>query len=423
MASENNQIPGPFNNPQKGFNFFWSFRAQPKNITDKRKIEGTIQAPSAIYAIARVKRMGFVRPQVQLNIELTVLSGFGWIVAADFDLRDKARLYETIGRRLQRDGSLITALESSLDYLQDGRLKGAVAIMVAQINDGGQQIHEAMQAAGFTVRDAMVVRALSQSGSAFQAFTDLAAEAKARHHRNTALDSAMRMPILMLIGVYLALPAFFLGLGPRIAQFFKRLGAQNANIPDGVKAIYALVDWVNANLSAATVLYAAIGLAGFVLWNSSFWTHVAMRIKAFRELALKAEHASIWSVFSLMYAAGIPAEDICNVLRPTSRLPATSEALRRMSKRLAAGGTDREAIQSAGFPKFVVSGYRSAHESGSLSEGLKSFTSMLNEDIELLTAQTKGWLQLLSLLIMAATVLGVFYIVYYPIAGPILNSL
>ena len=80
-------------------------------------------------------------------------------------------------------------------------------------------------------------------------------------------------------------------------------------------------------------------------------------------------------------------------------------------------------MQSAGFPKFVVSGYRAARDSGSLPDGLKSFTGMLNEDIEMLTAQTKAWLQLMSLLIMALAVMGIFYVVYFPIVGPALNSL
>ena len=410
------------NKPHQGFALYWDFTAQAPNPGEKRKIAGMVQASSSVYALAKVKRMGFKRPQVRVNVMQTLSSGFGWITKADFDLRDKARLYETLGKRLQRDGSLVSALESAQEYLQDGRLKGAVAILAAQVNDG-QPLHSSMQIAGFTLRDAMVVRALSESGNAHQAFTDLASEARTRYQRDTALNSALRMPIFMLIALYLALPAFFLGLGPKIIKFFKRLGTQNTNIPESIKTIYGLVDWVSGNVQLATLAYFALGMGAIALWKSSIWSSLALKIKAFRDLSLKSEHAAIWSVYGLMYAAGIPGQDICAVLKPASQLKSTAEALTRMSKRLAAGSDDRDAVQSAGFPKFVVSGYRAARDSGSLSNGLKSFTAMLNEDIELLTAQTKAWLQLVSLLIMAASVMGIFYVVYYPIAGPVLNSL
>lgn len=406
----------------KGFAMYWDFVAMPAHSGDKRKVNGLVQASSQVYALSRVKRMGFKRPQVRINLWQTITSGFGWLVREDFDLRDKARLYETLGKRLQRDGSLIAALESAQQYLQDGRLKGAVAILAAQINDG-QPLHASMQTAGFTLRDAMVVRALSESGNAHQAFTDLAAEARARYQRDTALGSALRMPMLMLLALYLALPAFFLGLGPKVMQFFKRMGTQNTSIPDSIKSIYALVDWVNLHLELATMVYVAMGLGAVILWRSSLWSTLALKIKAFRELSLKSEHASLWSVYGLMYAAGIPGQDICTVLRPAAQLKQTNEALTRMSKRLAAGSDDREAVQSAGFPQFVVSGYRAARDSGSLSDGLKSFTAMLNEDIEMLTQQTKAWLQLVSIFLMSGAVMGVFYVVYYPVAGTVLNSL
>ncbi len=415
--------PSAQGKPVRGFNLYWSFTASPASAGDKRKVQGLVQASSEVFALARVKRMGFKRPKVHLNVLQTLSSGFGWLPRADFDLRDKARLYETLGRRLKREGSLITALESAQEYLQDGRLKAAVALLAAQISDG-QPIFAAMQTAGFTLRDAMVVRALGESGNAHQAFTDLAAEARTRHQRQSALGSALRMPKVMLSLLYaVVMPGFFLLLGPKIIKFFAQLGAHNINIPEPIQAIYALVGWVNANLALAAMLHIALGVGAVLLWNSPVWSMLALRIKAFRDLALKSEHASIWSVYGLMYSAGIPAQDICAVLRPAAQLPSTERSLSRMGKRLAAGGDDRDAVESAGFPKFVVSGYRAARDSGSLAEGLQSFTVMLGEDIEMLTASTKGWLQLLSLLIMAAVVVMIFYIVYYPIAGPVLKTL
>ena len=400
----------------------WNFVAYSQGIGDKRKkVEGLVQASTDIYAIAKIKKMGFLTPLVKLDIWNSITSGFGYLSPTDFDLRDKSRLYDTLSRRLAREGSIITALESSLEYLQDGRLKSAVAIMASSLSDG-QSVHEAMLRAGFTYRDAMVVRSLHDSGRLDKAFADLGKEARTRHQRESAVRSAVRTPIIVVSCIYLLLiPVFFLGIGPSMASFFKKLGS--VSIPDSIKLVYAAVAWVNLNLPAAIVLWLLLGAGGIALIKSNIWLKLSMQIPAFSNLTTKSEHASLWSVYGLMYAAGIAPQDICNVLREAVRIPETAQCLRQMSRRMAAGGDDRDAVQSAGFPRFVVAGYRAARDSGSLSEGLVTFTDMLNEDIVQLTAQVQGWLQAFSLLLMGSLVMAVFYLFYYPIAGPVLQSL
>lgn len=387
-----------------------------------KKTDGLVRAKTSSKARAQVRRMGFTRPVISLDVMASLSSGFGWIPKQDFDLRDKGRLYRTLGQRLKRDGSLVSALESAQDYLEDGRLKGAVAVLASQIIDG-HPVHEAMLTAGFPPRDAMVVRALGESGAMHKGFTDLSAEALTRHERNAALSSALRMPIIMVFVAYMALPAFFFGLGPKMSQFFAKLGTRGSSIPDDIKAIYALVAWANSNVLLTVSLWLGLGLVGLLLWHSPMWSSLAMRVKTLRELTEKSDHASLWSVFGLMYGAGIPSQDICETLRPACKMERNKISLRRMARHLASGADDGDAVASSGFPRFVVSGYRAAKDSGAISDGLASFAELLNEDIEILTEKTKALMQLLSLVLMSLTVLGVFYIVYYPIAGPALNSL
>lgn len=403
-------------------NLTWVFDAQSRTRT-KGRVRGSIIAPSATLAASKIRKMGFSNPKVRLDVGQTIKTAAGLLPEKDFNLRDKARLYETLGKRLVRSGSTITsALESAIEYIEDGRLKGAIAIMVNQINDGNS-LHQSMIAAGFPQRDAMVVKALSDGGKSAQAFIDLAHEAKTRNQRDAAMASAMRMPKIMFGGFFLTLPAFFLLMGPKMADFFKKIGSQNVNIPESIQAVYAAVDWVNANIFLAAILYVVMGVGLAALWLSPIWNHLAMQIETFKNLSLKTEHASIWSVYGLMYAAAIPPNEICDVLRPTAKLPQTSESLRRMGKHIYGGGDDARAVELAAFPSFVVSGYRAAKESGSVPQGLASFVAMLNEDIDLLTEKTKQWMNLFSIILMALLVLAVFYIVYFPIAGPVLNSL
>jgi type II secretory pathway component PulF len=170
-------------------------------------------------------------------------------------------------------------------------------------------------------------------------------------------------------------------------------------------------------------IWIALGIAGIMLLRSSVWSMLAMRIDFVRNLIEKREHAALWSAYSVMYASGIPPMDALDILSDTATLPQTRQALTRMSKRIRGGATEVAAIAASGLPEFVLSGYKAASESGSTSEGLSIFASMLDEDAQIMTERAKAALEIGSMVLMAMIVLLTGYIVYYPIAGPMLQSL
>lgn len=401
----------------------YSFTALPANAGPAtRRVSALVKASSRIAAGSKIRRMGLTKPRIQLALGATLQDGAGLLPAPkDFDLREKSRLFDTLGRRLKRGGGIIQALESAVDYLSDGRLKSAVALTNAQINLG-HDVGEAMRVAGFNVRDCMVIKALGESGAMHKAFTDLAADAKTRLARARSLESALRMPAIMLVALYLLIPAFLLGLAPRIAVFFSRLDTK-FRLPESVTAIYDFSAWAVKNTSAYTVLWIALGVATVMLIKSSIWSTLAMRIDFVRNLVEKREHAALWSAYSVMYASGIPPMDALDVLSDTATLPTTRQALTRMAKRIRGGSTEISAIAASGLPEFVLSGYKAAAESGSTSEGLAIFASMLDEDAQIMTERAKAILEISSLVLMATIVLVTGYIVYFPIAGPMLQSL
>lgn len=400
----------------------YSFTALPAAAGPAtRRVSALVKASDRIAAGAKIRRMGLTKPRIQLALGQTLQDGAGLLPAPkDFDLREKSRLFDTIGRRLKRGGGIIQAFESAVDYLSDGRLKSAVALANAQIQLG-QDVGEAMRVAGFNTRDCMVIKALGESGAMHKAFTDLAAEAKNRLERNRSLESALRMPAIMLVALYLLIPAFLLGLAPRIAMFFSRLDTK-FRLPDSVMAIYDFSAWAVKNTSAYTLLWIAIGVAALLLVKSPIWSTLAMHIDFVRNLVQKREHAALWSAYSVMYAAGIPPMDALDVLADTASLPQTRQALTRMSKRIRGGSTEISAIAASGLPEFVISGYKAAAESGSTSEGLSIFALMLDEDTQIMTERAKAALEIGSLILMATIVLLTAYIVYFPIAGPMLQS-
>lgn len=384
-----------------------------------RQVTGLVDAETDVFALSKIKKMGFKQPTVTLDLWASAKHGFGLLAGGGFDLREKARLFETVGRRLQRDGSLITALENSREYIQDGRLMSAAAVAAAVLSDGHKP-HEAMEGAGFDKRDCMVIRALNESGNMYKAFLDLAAEARAKQQTDSAISSAMFMPRIVFVSLYLMLPGFFGFVGPQMARFFKR--ANNLAVPPGVKWVYDLVDWVSANPALGIAAWIGLGVAGVMVRQAPAWKQLLGKVKTFRDLAIKSEHSQLWSVYSLMYGAGIPPQEICEVVRPAVVLQDTSESLRIFQRRLAAGDEEKTAIEAARFPRFVVAGYRSAKDSGSMQEGLHSFSQMLKEDVELLTSAAKRWLDIASVMLLVGLILVVFLLFYYPIASPLLRS-
>lgn len=399
-------------------NFTYSFTARQIN---NKAITGLVMAESDAFAINSVKKMGFQSPRVTLDLWRTLESGFGLIQQGDFDLREKARFYETISKRIKLGGTFKEALDSATEYIEDGRLRSAVAIASAA-QESGMRPWRSLELGGFSRRDVMVVKALDMVGGLDRSFWDLAQEAKLRNQTDNAVRSAMRMPKTMATMFYLSLPLFFGILGPQMLRFFKKLGA-GVNIPPDIQALYGFVEEVSLNPMIWTSVWLACGCGGYMLLKSSLWQELKASIKSFHDLDLKSEHAQIWSVYALMYSANIAPQDICTILQPTCKLLATGESLYVMSRRLSAGADEISALEAAQFPRFVNAGYRSAKESGDLPDGLKSFCQMLQEDVQVLTERVQAALQKLSLGIGVMLILAVFYITYYPIAGPMLQSL
>lgn len=400
-------------------NLTFAFSARQPMST--KTVSGLITAESDVFAMARIKKMGFINPQVTLAIMPTLSTGFGLLQPTDFDLREKARFYETISKRIKLGGTFKDALDSAKEYIEDGRLLSAVAIASAA-QESGMRPWRAMEMGGFAHRDVMVVKALDMVGGLDKSFWDLAQEAKLRHQTENAVRGAMRMPQTMTVMFYFALPLFFGVLGPQMLSFFKKLG-NTVNIPSDIQALYSFVGEVNSSPVIWFLVWLAMGFGGWLLLKSNLWQELKSHIKSFHDLDLKSEHAQLWSVYALMYSANIAPQEICAILRPACKLAITGESLYVMSRRLDAGADEVSALEAAQFPRFVNAGYRSAKDSGDLPDGLKSFCQMLQEDVQVLTQRVQAVLQKISLAIGAILILAVFYITYYPIAGPMLQSL
>lgn len=396
----------------------WKFTAKK---TNGKPVTGLVVAESEVFAVARVRKMGFSQPQASLEVWQTLITGFGLLMPSDFDLREKARFYETTARRLKTGGTLKEAFDAAKEYIDDGRLLSAVSIAVAA-QDGGEQAWKAMEIGGFARRDVMVIKALDQMGGLSSAFRDLAAEVKLRYQTNTAIAKALSTPKFMLTFMYCFVPMIFIYIAPNMIKGFKEMGSR-IMIPPEIKAFYELAQMVNASPQLWSVLYGLLGVGFVALSRSSFLSRIAQNMfKPFRDLSIKSEHAQLWTVYGLMYGANINPVEICQTLRPACRLAQSAESLDVMGRRMAAGASEIAAVEAASFPRFVVAGYRSAKDGGNLPEGLRTFAQMLNEDVSILADKLKDFLERASLFIGVGLVLGMMYFTYYPVIGPLLQS-
>lgn len=396
----------------------WKFNAKKAN---GKPVSGLVVAENEVFAVARVRKMGFSHVQAGLDLWQTLITAFGLFMPSDFNLREKARFYETTSRRLKTGGTLKEAFEAAKEYIDDGRLLSAVSIAVAA-QDGGEQAWRAMEIGGFPRRDVMVIKALDQMGGLASAFRDLAAEVKLRNQTEIAISKALSTPKFMLGFMYCFVPVVFVYIAPNMIKGFKEMGSR-ITVPPEIKAFYEFAQVVNAQPHVWGLIYLLLGMGFVAVARSGILSRAAQNIfKPFRDLSIKSEHAQLWTVYGLMYGANINPVEICQTLRPACKLIESAESLSVMGRRMAAGASEVSAVEASSFPRFVVAGYKSAKEGGNLPEGLRTFTEMLNEDVTILSEKLKEFLERASLFMGVGMVLAMMYFTYYPVIGPLLQS-
>jgi type II secretory pathway component PulF len=301
-------------------------------------------------------------------------------------------------------------------------LKQAVVFMRQAILDGNTEA-EAMTLAGFPRNDCMIVRAAAEAGGGGKAFLSLAEEYGRRDQLASKFKKLLFMPTLMAIIIMIIGYASVAWLGPKTKKFLDQLPL-DIELTGSVATFFAAVVEFQTNPDLYTYLYVG-GCIGLGIFVKSRWFRWLLldRIKVSRDLSLKSDLATLWGSFALLYDAGMPVKDACRVLSDAASREDTRGWFLRMGRAVDMGRSLREAVVSAGFPRFIVSGVKSALEDDSLGAGLANMVDNLRIELEYLSEKAAAYVEIGSISATAVGVGLVFMVTYYPMVSAALSGI
>lgn len=392
-----------------------SYRYQAKTASGQ-VVEGNVVATSRALALLQLRKTGLKPRKVTLDLGRSLTA---WRTV-EFNQTELSRLYITLGRRLARGKQLAEGLEQALEYITDDRLKQA-AIAMRQALIDGQGAAEAMQAAGFPRRDAMMVRATSQAGRTAQAFESLGGEVKRGAALRKSVKSVFYMPTIMLVFMVLFMWGAVSFFAPITMEFLKNAGVAS-KLSGFLKTYFTFAQAFNTYWIPSSIAYFASFVGLFALLRSKPFLKLFDRWPALRDLSVKSDQAALWNSYLQMYDAAVSGPDAAAMVASAANRADSQTAFERLSAQLAAGASLDSAVVAAGFPKFVIGGISSAVSAGELTQGLRDMVDILEEDVAIVTERFKENVRILSVIVMAVGVLGVFLVTYYPILSSTLSN-
>lgn len=399
-----------------GINLAFSYRALD---TRGNAVSGSVVAANRNYALYRLRQAGLKAGKLSIDPIGTINQFTG---GGAFSMKELARFYQAMGKRLEAGKPLTDGLTLALEYLSDPNLKQAVIFMRQALLDGNREA-EAMRIGGFPSNDCMIVRAAAEAGSAGKAFLNLAAEYGRREALASRFKKLLFMPSVMAFLMMVVFYASVAWLGPKTMLFLSRLPL-DIELSSTVATFFAAVAGFQKNPDVYTGLYVGgcIGLVVFVRSRYFRWL-VLDRVKVAKDLGLKSDLATLWGSFALLYDAGLPVKETCRVLGDAAKREDTREWFRKMGRATDTGRALRDAVTAAGFPPFIVSGIKSALEEDSLSVGIGNMVDNLRTELEYLSEKAAAYVEIGSILLTAVGVAGVFMVTYYPMVSAALSGI
>jgi type II secretory pathway component PulF len=375
--------------------------------TANAPVRGVVYAVSRDFAYSRLKTNRIRATRLRIDPAATLRN---WI-SSGFELRDLERFYRSFGQRLANGTPAPKALESCRSILRDPRLRQATQAMQQQCL-GGAELHAAMAFAGFSRRDAMLVRAAEVSGNTPDTLKRLADDVRSQRTLKSSLSKVLAVPVATLVFLYVFLFLVVTVAAPKTLDFFAKTGA---TLPPFAVNYFEFTRLVNANPTFATLLFVALPVLLVMFMRTAACRRLVESIPLVRDLSVKAELAGLWNGFAQLLRARIPPATAAGVVRDAARRTDTRGWFTRFGHLLETGVFMREAAARAGFPALVAADVAAADESGRLPDELERMVREFEEDVVGLSARLADVLFFASMLVLGAGIVVAFFLSYGPI--------
>jgi len=386
----------------------FAYRYRASNARGQ-EIGGMIYAPNLDMAYARIRQSALKARSVALDPQATAER---WISGGKMSQPELARFYRVLARRYKSSRSIRDTLENAAAYVRDNAIREGAMLMGQRIQDG-VSVSEAMLIAGFPRIHAMSIRAAEGAGNYGDTFARLADDLGREVRLNKDIASAMRMPKILSVFMYIVLFAATYFIAPLPEKFMKEIGSK----PETLHELYfAASHALHENLPLWGGAYLALPILVLVASRRIRLARVLDFWSAWRQMSEKSDHGACWTAYAMLYQAGIPPAECATVVASAARREDTQESFTLLSRLLMAGQTMSMSVTRAGFPDFAVAGVIAAEESGgSLAQALQEFTRELSQDVADATGTVQAGMQLMATLLGGLMMMFFIYLTLFPI--------
>lgn len=377
-----------------------------------------IVAESEGEALEKVANEGMEVIELSLDPNAT----FALWTSPRLDEREMAQFYFTLGQRVGAGNELTSAVREAAEFTRNIAVK-VVLTTVASAVERGQNIDIAMRDAGLPQRDWSLIRALRDAGRLPDAFRGLGRDYQRRGRLTRQLKSLVYEPAGFGVVIFALVYLGIVFLAPRIQSFFSKLST--LKLPPLAQHVYAFTDAFNHHLIFGTILYMAAGVGFIVFVKSPVFGLLLDRVPAFKELSQRADHAALWSVFSMLYASAAPRDEAARLTAETANRPDNRDNFMYMASRLLAGRSLDQAILESSFPEWVTKSVANAFNAGGAEgvvESLQLFTDNLASDVEMLTERLSVLVRSSVTAIMGLALMGLALMTVVPMVQSALSA-
>jgi type II secretory pathway component PulF len=385
------------------------------NQTDGEFFERYLIAPSMDDAYNLLNQMGTDFFEVKLDPKNTIS------LSKNLPLKDLARFYDTIGKRLEKGGQLVSGLESAMEFIKDLRLKTYISMLLQSVSEG-RKLGESMLMAGFPDRHAKSIAAMEESGQVPETLKSLAEECKREHNLNSSIKGLMRMPKAFGVIVGIMFYGAFGFMSPMMLGQLEDIVGYD-NMPPYAQTYFDFVSMFSDNLIISSIIYFGIIIGFIVFAKSSVAKKIANKIPIVNNISERGDYASLWLRYGLMFSSAMNLQEASVLVAESAKRDDSKEAFYNLESYLSSGYSIGRAVEMSAFPHYVVNAVKSGESSDGIGDAMRSLSIELFEDIDMLISQMTDTVRTVMMLVMTVVVVVFFLLTYYPLLSTMMSQL